>query len=364
MLRRSVCLVVVGLLALGIAATPALACGGLVNANGSVTLVRTTTLAAYHDGVEHYVTSFRFAGGTTGDFGSIIPLPDVPTKVVRGGDWTLQRLVLETRPVRRAAPVAFATAGVAEDSVQVLMKTTIDALDVTVLRGGASGVGRWATEHGFLLPPDAPEILDFYASRSPIFMAVRFDASRAVAQGLNEGDGTPVHVVIPTDEPWVPLRILALGAGDVAPVEGDIYLLTDRAPALLPQPVSPEIASVVEANGERPGLVLQRSEPASASLLTDLRSDRGMTWLPSDGMWLTYLRLNATASQLKYDLAIDASGAGEPSPVDAGLTRGGSIPVVPEVGRSLAGVWIALAFVAALALFAIRRRGTSGRPAV
>ena len=25
------------------------------------------------------------------------------------------------------------------------------------------------------------------------------------------GDGTPVHVTIPTDNPWVPLRILALG---------------------------------------------------------------------------------------------------------------------------------------------------------
>jgi hypothetical protein len=82
-------------------AAPAFACGGLVNPNGSVTLVRTTTLAAYHDGVEHYVTSFEFAGGQ-GDFGSIVPLPDAPTKVIRGGDWTLQRLVQETQPTVRA----------------------------------------------------------------------------------------------------------------------------------------------------------------------------------------------------------------------------------------------------------------------
>lgn len=53
--------IVLGLFVLLVAA-PAWACGGLINTNGSVTLVRTTTLAAYHRGIEHYVTSFEFAG--------------------------------------------------------------------------------------------------------------------------------------------------------------------------------------------------------------------------------------------------------------------------------------------------------------
>src|SRR5256885_10354813 len=70
---------------------PASACGGLIGPNGAVNLVRTTTLAAYHDGVEHYVTAFKFLGGG-GQFGTLIPLPDVPTSVERGGAWTLQRL--------------------------------------------------------------------------------------------------------------------------------------------------------------------------------------------------------------------------------------------------------------------------------
>ena len=90
-------------------------------------------------------------------------------------------------------------------------KTQIDALDITVLKGGAVAVGTWARENGFFLPPDAPEVLDFYASRSPYFMAARFDAAEAAARGISEGDGTPIHLVIPTDDPWVPLRILALG---------------------------------------------------------------------------------------------------------------------------------------------------------
>src|SRR6185436_6302621 len=84
-------------------AGPTVACGGLVGENGTIELVRTSTLAAYHDGVERYVTSFEFTGEGE-EVGSIIPLPDVPTDVVRGGDWTLQRLDQEVaRPVRFAA---------------------------------------------------------------------------------------------------------------------------------------------------------------------------------------------------------------------------------------------------------------------
>ena len=95
--------------ALLITAAPTLACGGLIGPNGAVNLLRTTTFAGYHDGVEHYVTSFEFAGGG-GSFGSITPLPGIPTDVVRGGDWTLQRLIRETDPVPEFA-LAAASAG-------------------------------------------------------------------------------------------------------------------------------------------------------------------------------------------------------------------------------------------------------------
>ena len=92
-------------------AGPALACGGLVAPNGSVNLVRTTTLAAYVDGVERYMTSFEFAGAGKGKFGSIVPLPDVPTDVRKAGRWTLQRLVQEVQPrVFALADEAAATA--------------------------------------------------------------------------------------------------------------------------------------------------------------------------------------------------------------------------------------------------------------
>ena len=234
-MRRRLAMALLGAaLATILVAGPTLACGGLIGPNGAVNLLRTTTFAGYHDGVEHYVTAFQFQGGG-GAFGSITPLPGVPSNVEKGGDWTLQRLIRETDPPQRANFDLLAL-GAASAGAEVLMEVRIDALDVTVLKGGAAEVGQWASDHGFRLPPDAPEVLEFYASRSPIFLAAVFDANAAAERGQAIGDGTPVHITIPTPNPWVPIRILALGktGGDV--IEADVYLLTDRAPALLPAP--------------------------------------------------------------------------------------------------------------------------------
>jgi len=284
-------------------AAPALACGGLIGPNGAVNLLRTTTFAGYHDGVEHYVTAFEYAGGG-GAFGSLTPLPGVPTNVEKGGDWTLQRLIRETdpQPVFAEDASRLSAAGSAEE----LFKVRIDALDLTVLRGGGAEVGTWAADHGFRLPPDAPEVLDFYASRSPIFLAAAFDPTAAAERGQAVGDGTPVHITIPTPNPWVPLRILALGKAGEDRVDADIYLLTDRRPALLPAPTG------------RNGISLAHSLQATDSLLADLRADRGMDWVGGSG-WLTKIEVGATADQLRYDLAIDASGQDAPSRVQAGL---------------------------------------------
>ena len=109
------------------------------------------------------------------------------------------------------------------------MKVRIDALDITVLRGGAADIGTWASDHGFRLPPDAPEVLEFYAARSQIFLAAAFDADAAAERGQQVGDGVSVHITIPTDNPWVPLRILALGKTGTERIDADVFLLTDNA---------------------------------------------------------------------------------------------------------------------------------------
>ena len=326
-MRKALLAIVIGLVATILGAGPALACGGLIGRNGSVNLVKTTTLAAWHDGVEHYVTSFKFAGAG-GEFGSIIPLPDVPTSVERGGDWTLQRLVREVTPQPEFRSVGAITSSAAASDAQVLLETRIDALDITVLKGGGQAVGEWATKNGFLLTPDTPAVLDFYAHRSPIFLAARFNGEAAEAKGLAVGDGTPVHITIPTPNPWVPLRILGVGLKAAERINADVFLLTDQRPTLLPGDAAP-------------GLALNRSEPATGRLLNDLRTDKGMEWMPNK-MWLSYLKVEALPSQLTYDLAVDATGAGQPSAKAAGFeetarpappavvtTDDGSTPILP-----------------------------------
>jgi hypothetical protein len=333
-------------------ASAALACGGLIAPNGTISLTRTTTLAAYHDGVEHYLTSFEYAGATAGDVGSIVPLPGVPTKVIKGGGWTLQRLEIEVQPPVRDA--LFAAEASYAGSAEILLETTVDSLDITVLQGGAVAVGNWAREHGFFLPPDAPEVLDFYARRSPIFMAVKFNTKRAAAQGISEGNGTPVDVVIPTTDPWVPLRILTLGQQPDDLVQADVFLLTDGEPSMLPQTVTP--------NGEpdQTGLIRQVSKPASASLLDDLRSDKHMNWVPEDA-WLTFVKVNERAGDLKNDLAIDASGFGMPDPLAAGYESAYRPFDQPLLST---GLWALVAAITLVLILAEVERRRLHRPAV
>jgi hypothetical protein len=330
------------------AAAPAVACAGLVGENGTIRLTRTSTLAAYHDGVERYVTAFTFTGEGK-ELGSIVPLPAVPTDVERGGDWTLQRLQREVAPPVRQALFGADSAAKATGA-QVLIQKKIDALDITVLRGGGTEVGKWATDHGFLLSPDAPEVLDFYSRRSPVFMAARFDAARARKLGQSSGDGTPIMLTMPTREPWVPLRILGLGLDRDAAVNADVFLLTDNEPKLL-------------AGG--PGLKLARHEYASPELLADLRSDKGMGWIP-ERMWLTYLPLDTTAGQLDYDLAMSTHGIEPPRLADTGVEASQARPLDTDTGWTL---WpLAVAAVAGAVTFGAaglfgRRRPSLGAAA-
>ena len=345
MKRRLATAVSIAVPAVLLAPVVADACGGLVGENGTIQLVRTTTLAAYSNGVERYVTAFQFTGEGE-SVGSIVPLPDVPTKVERGGDWTLQRLSQEVNPADAGRQVPRGGREPTEAGVEIILETEIDALDITVLKGGGDEVGKWALENGFLLSPDAPEVLDFYARRSPVFMAAKFDATRAAELGQGAGDSTPIMATIPTDRPWVPVHILQLGLEDSQRVEADVFLLTDDEPELL-------------AGG--PGLTLERSEAASDLLLDDLRSDVGMKWVPED-MWLSYLQLDADAAELDYDLAV-AVGDDEPSIKDAGVGPAAAVPVRPDgpgmpFWPLLAGGWAALVAVAAL-VFESRRRAVA-----
>ncbi|MGH2556691.1 MAG: DUF2330 domain-containing protein [Actinomycetota bacterium] len=292
MARRLILVPILALVLLVLGSGAALACGGLIAPGHAEVLRKATTLSAWHDGFEHYVTGFRFAG-TASSFGYIVPLPGVPTRIEKGGGWTLERLEQEINPVLQLE--AGAALRSAKD-VQVLQKVRIEALDITVVRGGGADVAAWARKNGFDLTPDTPRILGRYSSSGAVFALAKFDGVEAVQRGLAEGQGQTIHFTIPLRAPWIPLQILALGKGAPEVVEADLFVLTDHAPSLSPQ------------IWDMPGMSLRAYRPADPSLLLDLRSDEGMDWLPTEGMWLTALSLSTPAGALAYDLSIDGGG--------------------------------------------------------
>ena len=294
MMRRAVSVSVFALVLVIAVPAVAMACGGLIAPGHAEVLRKATTLAAWHDGYEHYVTGFQFAGSAN-KFGYIIPLPGVPTKIQKAGDWTLERLDQEVNPVERFALQAAAEP--AAKDVDVLQRVKVEALNIVVVRGGGRDVAAWAKENGFDLTPDTPRVMSSYSSQGAIFALAKFDNKEAVKRGLVEGSGTVIHFTIPMKAPWIPLRILALGKGPTEVVNADLYILTDDRPSL----------SLNGRLGDS-GITVRKSEPASEQLLGDLRSDRGMKWLPAKGMWFTALTLESPAKALGYDLSIDGGG--------------------------------------------------------
>ena len=285
-------MVLAGLAGCAAALVPAVAdaCGGLIGENGTIELVRTTTLAAYSDGVERYVTAFEFTGEGE-SVGSIVPLPDVPTSVERGGDWTLQRLALEVAPP--ATGEGRRRGGSSRSRRRAWRscwrrRSTPSTSPCSRAAATRSGSGRWRTASSSRptrprcststppaarcsWPPSSTPSGRSSSARAPATARRSWRRSRPTTRGCRCASSASA---------WTSDRN----------VEADVFLLTDRRPELL-------------AGG--PGLTLERSEAASSGLLADLRSDVGMEWVP-ESMWLSYLQLDADAGDLDYDLAVVA----------------------------------------------------------
>ena len=335
-------------------ALPAAACGGLVAPNGAIRLDRATTLVEFHDGVEHYLTSFSYQGSAS-SFGWIVPLPAVPEKVEAGGRWTLQRLLRETHP-QPLQVLAFAAAS--KDSVEVLQQVQVEALDITVLRGSGQAVLDWSKENGFSVDAETRYHVLQYAKGSPVFMAAKYNPARAGLQGLRFGDGAPVLITLKVAHPWVPLEILAAGQR----VKADLYLLTDK-------PVNtsewrafvgaPGVGSTVHG---AEGFVMRYQAKMTDALHQDLSTDRNMGWVRKDS-WLTYLTLDAPDTKVTYDMSITPMGVikiatfgTRPMSIVDGSTaraKAADLPTAP-MGTPLA--LLAIALVAGFAFWVLKPR--------
>jgi hypothetical protein len=285
-------------------AIPAAACGGLVAPNGAIRLSRASTLVDWHDGVEHYLTSFSYQGENLSNFGWIVPLPAVPQKVEEGGGWTLQRLNRETHPVPFLALHAFDAQATAGKSAEVLQQVQVRALDITVLRGSGQAIVDWCRLNSFILNGETRAHLQMYAKGSPIFMAAKYNTARAEASGQVVGDGAPVLITMKLDHAWVPLEVLANGTDQV---NADVYVMTPgrvyASDLAMLENESPAGSFLPRA----PGLAVQYQAPVSEQLHRDLSSDKNMGWMKPGG-WLTYISLTAPASTVTYDMGISPAG--------------------------------------------------------
>ncbi len=294
---------VVALTLLVATALPAAACGSLVAPDGDVRLARAATLVAWHDGIEHYLSSFTYQGNES-DVGWIIPLPVVPTSIQDGGAWTLQRLFRETHPVQFAARLTSADQAVAASGAVVVEQVQVEALDVTILKGSGLEILDWCAHNGFKVSDDTRAHLLIYAQGSPVFLAAKYDTSAAKARHQLQGDGVPLLLTMRVPHPWVPLEVLAL---DGQQVHADLYLLTDMAV---------NVSEVAAAVGQSPvgvnvpgssGFKVAFQEPMNAQLYHDLSTDRNMGWV-WERSWLTYLTLDAGPETVTYDLGVAPDG--------------------------------------------------------
>ena len=338
-MRRLLLAAVVPLAAVALQVTPAFACGGLVAPDGDVHLDQATTFVAYQAGVEHYVTSFAFSGSVA-DVGWIVPLPAVPDNIEAAGKWTLPRLEREFNP----QPAVDSDAVAAGAASPVVEQVQVEALDITVLKGSGQTVIDWCTHNGFELPTETKDHLLQYAQGSPVFMAARYDNAVAAERGMQSGDGVPLLITMHTPQLWVPLEVLA---NDNDAVTADIFLLTDNQlqpadakPMFFVPPFSFGASNSVDG---APGFTIAGSEPLSGQLLTDLSSDRNMSWMPSQG-WLTYLRLRASSDTVTYDLGVGNDGLIRLATFGTSPARTVAAPA-PHTQRSVAPIAVGAAMV-------------------
>jgi hypothetical protein len=345
---------------------PVAACGGLISPNGSIRLTRASTMVDWHDGVEHYLTSFSYQGAGFNDFGFIVPLPAAPDRVEEGGGWTLQRLTREVQPPRRFAQETLG-AGAAPAPAVVLQTVQVKALDITVLRGSGQSVVDWCLQNHYFLNAETKAHLLVYGAGSPFFMAAKYNVARAQATNQSAGDGSPVLITMHIPHLWVPLEILANG---VQQVNADVFLLTAN------KIYTSDLAAI---DGESPvgglvphsaGVTIPYQQPVSEQLFRDLSSDKNMGWV-KPGSWLTYLQLDSPARTVDYDLGLSSSGVihlaaygTAPAKVpdghhDLGVTRPvdpGQDSLPPGVATLVLQVLGVTALVAAAALFSRRLR--------
>ncbi|MGE0322860.1 MAG: DUF2330 domain-containing protein [Polyangiaceae bacterium] len=108
-----------------------------------------------------------------------------------------------------------------QDSEIVTRKEKVGVFDVSVLEGASpDDVATWLSDNGYLNDDQAPPILQDYAERQYVFVAVKLQSGA----GVNEIH--PLVIRYPGTEPCVPLKLTAIAASEDMDVRA--FFLGDR----------------------------------------------------------------------------------------------------------------------------------------
>jgi hypothetical protein len=369
MLKKGIALFLPLLALLVFLPLPVLACGGPLSPNDSVHLTTAQTLVGWHNGIEYYMTNFAYSGEAS-KFGWVLPLPAQPQKIEEGSMQIFSDLEAETlQGSSNRGRFSSGSYAANPGGAQVLQKTTIHSLTISIIQGNGSQIVNWARENGFTVDAETQAHLLMYARASSIFMAARYELP-STQQAQKQGESTPILLSMRTPSLWIPVELLATDGGQTS---ANFYLLTDRPLALSSWQSKLGLSPTGEDVPGAPGLTVHYREQLPDTLVQTMASETNMGWIWQHA-WFTELDLSAPAALVTYDIGISPSsvihsaafGTPPKTLINHGLTQElpAWIPALPadSFWPVIIGLLVVLSGAAAF-IFVLRRRRHSTRSA-
>ena len=171
--------------ALGLTASPAVACGGLVSPNGSAEMGGFSALISFDGAKEDLIAGVLYQNAHSDGFGWLMPLPSAP-QITPGDPSGLTAAQAITEPPHPSAlHVGGAGAPGSSQGVTELGRTTVQGLEfVTLAAGDTAALATWMTTHGFVFHDRQQTSVQGYLDRHWVVVVARAAPGTAPANGV------------------------------------------------------------------------------------------------------------------------------------------------------------------------------------
>jgi len=174
-------------------------------------------------GTETMVLSTRY-DGPAADFAWVIPLPSLPSReqvsTVPNGEQMFTELSQRTQPMGIIQEYVGGGCGCVggggqspADTVELVDHIVVSGLEISFLEAtDSTDLLEWLNANGYLYPPTALSIVDFYVQKGWKFVTVKVDTPDARQGGPSEGyfPSAPLKLTFATDQLVFPLHISAV----------------------------------------------------------------------------------------------------------------------------------------------------------